>query len=126
MLFAADDGTEILVGKNNRQNDELTLRTAAKSDWWLHVKDMPGSHVIVRCRGELSNELLLTAANLAACYSKAKNGENVPVDYTRVRYVKKPSGAKPGMVIYVNYSTIYTNPDEKTVEKLKNNKFLNK
>lgn len=117
MLFAADDGTEILVGKNNRQNDELTLRTAAKSDWWLHVKDMPGSHVIVRCREELSSELLLTAANLAACYSKAKNGENVPVDYTRVRYVKKPSGAKPGMVIYTNQNTVFVTPNQKEAAK---------
>ena len=111
--FHAPDGTEILVGKNNCQNDKLTFQTAGHRDLWLHTKDIPGSHVILRCGGvEPSDSTLLLAARLAAHFSKAQNSSNVPVDYTECRYVKKPSGAKPGFVIFTNQKTLYITPEE--------------
>lgn len=107
----AKDGTEILVGRNNRQNDELTLKFASNSDYWLHTKNIPGSHVIVRAMGQpVSMETLIEAAEYAAYFSKASDSENVPVDYTQVRHVHKPQGAKPGMVIYENQKTLYVTP----------------
>lgn len=116
--FFASDGTEIILGKNNKQNDYLTNRLAARDDIWLHTKDIPGSHVVIRSK-EPSEETLLEAAKLAAFFSKARNSSSVPVDFTRVRYVKKPAGAKPGFVIYDNQQTIYVTPDEETVLQLK-------
>ena len=109
--FTAPDGTQILVGKNNYQNDALTFKTADKNDIWLHAKDIPGSHVIVRSKVDmLSNNTLELAAKLAAYFSKARNSSNVPVDYTQIRYVKKPSGAKPGFVIFTNHTTVFVTP----------------
>lgn len=110
--FVSRDGIKILVGKNNSQNDRLTFKIARKDDIWLHTKDIPGSHVIIKLtEAGLTPELLpentlLQAAKLAVEYSKAKGSVNVPVDYTRARYVKKPSGAKPGFVIFTNQKTI--------------------
>ncbi len=112
--FQAPDGTEILVGKNNYQNDALTFKTASHNDLWLHTKEIPGSHVILRCNGtEPSEDTLLLAAQIAAHFSKAQSSSKVPVDYTECRYVKKPSGAKPGFVIFTNQKTLYITPDEK-------------
>ena len=113
----ASDGTEISVGKNNLQNDRLTLKTANKNDYWLHVKDIPGSHVIVHSN-EPTEETLLEAANLAAYYSKARASANVPVDYVQVRHIRKPNGAKPGYVIYEGQKTLYVTPDKTLVEKM--------
>lgn len=120
LRFKSSDGLEILVGKNNRQNDLLTLKTASSNDIWLHTKNIPGSHVIIRKTGkEIPESALKEAALLAAWHSKARMSSNVPVDYTAVKNVNKPSGAKPGMVIYVNYKTISVTPDEKSVNALK-------
>ena len=116
--YYSSDETEIILGKNNKQNDYLTNKLAARDEIWLHTKDIPGSHVVIRSK-EPSERTLYEAANLAAFYSKARNSSSVPVDYTRVRYVKKPSGAKPGFVIYDNQQTVYVTPDEETVLKLK-------
>lgn len=120
MEFTASDGTTILVGKNNTQNDRLTLKLSSPNDTWLHTKDIPGSHIIIRAKQQdISEKTLYEAAVLAAYYSKGKFSSNVPVDYTERKNVKKPSGAKPGMVIYVNNSTIYVTPEESVVEQLK-------
>ncbi|EKN66373.1 Fibronectin-binding A domain-containing protein [Neobacillus bataviensis LMG 21833] len=116
--FIASDGTDIIVGKNNKQNDYLTNKLAARDEIWLHTKDIPGSHVVIRSK-EPSDETIKEAAVLAAYYSKARNSSSVPVDFTKVRYVKKPSGAKPGFVIYDNQQTVYITPDEEIVLKLK-------
>lgn len=114
--FLSPDGTEIFVGKNNVQNDRLTF-AAMGDDWWLHVKDMPGSHVIVRNQHP-SQETLLFAAILAATFSSGKGSVKVPVDMTQRKYVKKPSGAKPGFVIYTHQKTVYVSPDESKVKSL--------
>lgn len=117
--FLSDDGFDILVGRNNRQNDRLTLKTAAKTDIWLHTKNIPGAHVIVLTEGrEVPEHTLTQAAILAATYSKAKDSAQVPVDYAPVRHVKKPAGAKPGMVIYEGYNTAYVQPDEALADRL--------
>ncbi len=109
--FFSPAGMKILVGKNNRQNDNLTLRTASNNDIWFHTKNIPGSHTILITDGKTpDDESILTAARLAAYHSKAKNSSQVPVDYTQVRYVSKPQGAKPGMVIYVNNKTLFVTP----------------
>ena len=110
--FSSSDGFTILVGKNNKQNDILTLKTAKNSDMWFHTKDIHGSHVILRYEHgkEFSEIAIIEAARLAARYSKAKNSVNVPVDYTLAKFVKKPSGAAPGMVIYTDNKTIYVTP----------------
>ncbi|MBO5211741.1 MAG: NFACT family protein [Clostridia bacterium] len=109
--FTSIEGYKILVGKNNRQNDYLTTVIADKGDLWFHTKNIPGSHVIVFCSGnEVSNETILQAATLAAQNSKAQNSTQVPVDYTPIKFVKKPNGAKPGMVIYTTNKTVYINP----------------
>ena len=108
LKFTAPDGTEILIGKNNAQNDRLTFKIAAPDDIWLHTKEITGSHVIIRCGGvEPSEETLLYAAKLAAKFSKAAGSSKIPVDYTHCKFVKKPSGAKPGFVIFVNQKTLY-------------------
>ncbi|TLN00225.1 fibronectin-binding domain-containing protein, partial [bacterium] len=121
LTFNSSEGPTILVGRNNRQNDRLTLRTAGPEDIWLHVKDIPGSHVIIRSDqlAEVTERTLEEAAILAAYYSKARASANVPVDYTFRKHVHKPKGAKPGMVIYENQRTLYVTPDEETVKKLK-------
>ncbi len=112
MRFTAPSGRAVLVGKNNLQNDKLT-GTAQPNEVWLHAKDMPGSHVIIV--GEAPDEAtILFAARLAALYSKGRTGSRVPVDYTLRRYVKKPSGAKPGFVIYTNQRTLYVEPARPT------------
>lgn len=111
---------EILVGKNNKQNEYLTNKLASSGDTWLHTKDIPGSHVVIRGR-DFSEQTLKEAALLAAYYSKAQNGSQVPVDYTLVKHVKKPSGAKPGFVIYEQQRTLYVTPDENSVRRLKSN-----
>lgn len=120
MRFMSDEGFEILVGRNNRQNDALTLKESKKDDIWLHVHNIAGSHVIISCGGtQPSDETIAQAARLAAFYSKAKDSSQVPVDYTLVKYVKKPSGAKPGMVIFTNNRTLYVKPDEQEAQRLK-------
>ncbi|MEY8347410.1 NFACT RNA binding domain-containing protein [Bacillus cereus] len=116
--YIASDGTEILVGKNNKQNDYLTTKFARRDEIWLHTKDIPGSHVVIRSL-EPTEETLLEAAKLAAYYSKAKASSSVPVDFTKIRHVKKPSGAKLGFVTYDNQQTLYVTPDADTVMKLK-------
>ena len=109
--YTSNEGYKILVGKNNRQNDYLTTVLAAKNDLWFHVKNIPGSHVIVMCRGgEVSEETIMKVAALAAANSKAADSSQVPVDYTPVKFVKKPSGAKPGMVIYTTNKTVFVTP----------------
>ncbi|EEX69717.1 Rqc2 family fibronectin-binding protein [Mitsuokella multacida] len=111
--FRAPDGTDILVGKNNYQNDKLTFKTARYNDTWFHTKDIPGSHVVLQNGGtEPSEEDILIAASLAAHFSKARGSSKIPVDYTEIRYVKKPSGSKPGFVIFTNQKTLYITPDE--------------
>lgn len=111
LIFTSVDGFTILVGKNNRQNDRLTLRDAKDNDIWLHTKDIPGSHVIIRTEGqEVPDPTLEQAAQLAAWYSKAREAQKVPVDYTLRKHVHKPRGAKPGMVIYEYQQTIYIDP----------------
>jgi predicted ribosome quality control (RQC) complex YloA/Tae2 family protein len=116
--YVSSDGTEILVGKNNKQNDYLTNKLAHKDEIWLHTKDIPGSHVVIRSKNP-SKQTILEAANLAAYFSKAKHSSSVPVDYTQIRYVKKPSGAKPGYVIYENQQTVYVTPNEDLVIQMK-------
>ena len=118
--FLSDDGFRILVGRNNIQNDKLSLKTANKHDMWLHTQSVPGSHVIiVSDNKEISDNAIEQAANIAACYSKAKDSSLVPVDYTPVKQLKKPNGAKAGMVIYHEYWTIIVNPDMALAERLK-------
>lgn len=111
--YISEEGYKILVGKNNTQNDYLTTVLATKNDMWFHVKNIPGSHVIVFCGGnELSESTVLYAAGLAAANSKAAASSNVAVDFTPVKYVKKPNGAKPGMVIYTTNKTVYVTPEK--------------
>ncbi len=118
--FISSDGYDIYVGKNNYQNDELTLKFAKPKDIWLHTKKIPGSHVIVVYKGETFPDTTLTeAAMLAAYYSKAQGSPMVPVDYTEKKNVKKPNGAKPGMVIYETNKTAYVDSDESIINNLK-------
>lgn len=118
--FKSSSGYRILCGKNNVQNDQLTTKTAAKLDYWFHVKNAPGSHVIFMCNGEEPDAKDFTeAANIAACYSKLSDGEGVAVDYTLVKNVKKPSGAKPGYVIYSTNYTAYVTPNREEADALK-------
>lgn len=118
--FRSDDGFTILVGRNNTENDRLTLRVAKGSDFWFHTKNIPGSHVIVLTEGQTPpDNTLEQAAILAATHSKAAGSVQVPVDYALARYVKKPSGAKPGMVIYTDNKTAYVNPDPALAERLR-------
>lgn len=116
--YISSDGTEILVGKNNKQNDYLTNKLAARDEIWLHTKDIPGSHVVIRSKNP-SEETIKEAAILAAYFSKARLSGSVPVDYTKIRNVKKPNGSKPGFVIYDNQHTLYISPDEEKVLSLK-------
>lgn len=116
--YMSSDGIDLYVGKNNAQNDALTLKFATGENFWLHTKNIPGSHVIIRHEGEPPERTLREAATLAAFYSKARASASVPVDYCPRKYVKKPSGAKPGMVIYTANRTIYITPDEAAVKRL--------
>lgn len=106
------DGYTVLVGRNNKENDWLTLKHASPTDFWFHTKDIHGSHVILKTEGNLKIEeaVLYECAKLAAKHSKGKNSSNVPVDFCQVKFVKKPNGAKPGMVIYTHNKTLYVNP----------------
>ena len=112
MEFETPDGFRVLVGKNNKQNDMLTLKIAKNSDMWFHTKDIHGSHTVLCYEHgrEFSDEAILFAARLAAKYSKASESSQVPVDYTLIKYVKKPSGAAPGRVIYTDNNTVYVTP----------------
>lgn len=107
------EGYQFLVGRNNKENDYLTLKYASKNDIWFHTKDIHGSHAILKLDSNKdvpNSDVLVKCAEIAALHSKAKNSSNVPVDYCEVRYVKKPNGAKPGMVIYTHNHTLYVNP----------------
>lgn len=109
--FKSPEGFTILIGRNNKQNDMLTTKLADKTDIWLHTKDITGSHVIIRAEGKpVPDETVVYAARLAAFHSKAKNSSQVPVDYVPVKLVKKPAGAKPGMVIFTGNRTLYVKP----------------
>ena len=117
--FVSDDGFTILVGRNNVQNDKLTTRTAKGSDWWFHTKNIAGSHTVILTDGVTPpEETMMQAAILAATHSKAADSAQVPVDYTQIKYVKKPAGAKPGMVIYETNRTVYVTPDKTLAARL--------
>jgi len=120
LRFRSSDGFDIYVGRNNYQNDKLTLKTAKGEDMWLHTQNIAGSHTIIAADGkEIPDNTIVEAATLAAYCSKARNGTKIPVDYTKVRFVKKPNGAKPGMVIFTNNKTILVNPSEELYERLR-------
>lgn len=119
--FIASDGTEILVGKNNLQNEKLTLHTAKKTDIWLHAKNIPGSHVIIKSNNP-SDETLFEAAMLAAYFSKFRSSANVPIDYVQIKNIRKPNGSKPGFVIYEGQKTLTVTPTEDFVLELRQNK----
>ncbi len=119
MTFITDDGMKVLCGKNNLQNEYITHKLAAKNDYWFHAKNTPGSHVLLVTGGREPTDLDFTrAAQIAAFYSKAE-GDNIAVDYTLAKNVKKPAGGKPGLVIYHTNWTAYVTPDEKTIEKMR-------
>ena len=118
--FRTSGGFQVLVGLNNRQNDRLTLKEADHRDIWLHTQKLHGSHVILRTGGQaVGEDDLVEAAKLAAWYSQARESGNVPVDYVQVRYVKKPAGARPGMVVYTGHQTVNVTPEEALVKRLK-------
>lgn len=116
--YQSSDGTTILVGKNNKQNEYATMRLARRDDVWLHTKDIPGSHVIIR-DNDPSEKTLEEAAVLAAYYSKSQQSSSVPVDYTFIRHVKKPNGSKPGYVTYDNQKTLFVTPAKDIVDRLR-------
>ena len=119
LRYISDEGYEILVGRNNAQNDQLTTKIARRTDFWLHTQKIHGSHVIIRCDGLMPPELTIEqAASLAAYHSQARDGGKIPVDYTMVRNVKKPSGALPGKVIYTEYNTIMAASDNELAKRL--------
>ena len=116
--FKTSSGLEVLVGRSNVQNDQLTKK-ADKRDYWFHTQHIHGSHVILRCAGLTpSDDDLRETAMLASYFSQAKESSGVPVDYCPVKFVKKPAGARPGMVTYDNYRTLYVTPEEGLVKKL--------
>ena len=120
LRFVSSDGREILVGRSNLQNDELTTRLGRRTDYWLHTQKIHGSHVLIRCEGEPpSDRCIEEAAVIAAYYSQGRGGGKIPVDYTMLRFVRKPSGALPGKVIYTDYKTITVESDEELVNKLR-------
>jgi predicted ribosome quality control (RQC) complex YloA/Tae2 family protein len=120
LKFISSDNVNILVGRNNRQNDLVTFKLAKPREIWLHAKNIAGSHVIIKSE-KPSERTLEEAAILAAWFSKARDSSRVPVDYTEVRYVSKPHGAKPGMVIFTNNKTLYVTPGEDVINKMKGN-----
>ena len=115
-IYLSQDGIRIYVGKNNTQNDQLTFRLSSPDDTWLHIKDAHGSHVIISHAGDIPEKTLLQAAKLAAYYSQSKGRAAAPVDYTKRKYVKKPSGAKPGMVIYTHQHTVYAETSKEEID----------
>lgn len=120
LKFVSDDGYTILVGRHNRQNDRLTLKDSQKTDIWLHTQNITGSHTVICTNGtEPPFSTIEQAARIAAYHSKARESSQVPVDYTLIKYVKKPVGAKPGMVIFTNQKTLYVKPDAAEAERLK-------
>ncbi|PLS16623.1 hypothetical protein CVD28_16210 [Bacillus sp. M6-12] len=122
--YVSSEGDTIFAGKNNKQNDYLTNKFARRDEIWLHTKDIPGSHVVIRNENP-SEQTIMEAANIAAFYSKAKESSSVPVDFTKVRHVKKPNGSKPGFVIYDNQQTVYVTPNPDLVLALKDHKNAN-
>ena len=121
--YISSDGFTILVGRNNKQNDKLTLKDSSKLDIWCHTHDIPGSHVIIVTNGETPPDRTIEeACILAAFNSKARNSAQIPVDYTIVKHVKKPAGAKPGMVIFTNNKTLYVTPTEEIIKSIEGNK----
>ena len=120
MEFRSTSGLRISVGRNNLQNDRLTTKQAGKWDYWFHTQKIHGAHVILWTDGQKPDEQSLhEAACLAAWFSQGSQGKKIPVDYTPVKFVKKPAGARPGMVVYTTYQTAYVDPDPKLAEKLK-------
>ncbi len=120
LKYRSTEGVDIFVGRNNYQNDELTTKRAAKEHIWLHSKDIAGSHVIIARRfADIDEQTIVEAAMIAAYHSDARHSSQVPIDFTEVKYVKKPKGAKPGMVIFTDNKTIYVNPDREKVEKMR-------
>ena len=120
LKFVSDDGLEILAGRSNAQNDELTLKLARRTDYWLHTQRVHSSHVIIRCEGEEPPPRTLEqAASIAAYYSQARGAGKVQVDYTMVRNVRKPSGALPGKVVYTDHKTMLAESDGALAERLK-------
>ena len=120
LKFVSDDGFTILVGRNNVQNDRLTLKESRGNDIWFHTQKIPGSHAIVVTGGqEVPNRTLEQACILAATHSQASESSKVPVDYTPVKFIKKPNGAKPGMVVYEVYQTAIVDPDKELAERLR-------
>ena len=120
MEFMSTSGLRISVGKNNSQNDLLTCKLAGKGDIWFHTQKIHGSHVILWTEGEQPDlQSLNEAACLAAWFSQARDSSKVPVDYTPARYVKKPGGARPGMVVYTTYETAWVKPDGELARKLR-------
>ena len=115
--YQSSDGVMIYVGRNNQQNDQLSLKKASKNHWWLHAKDIPGAHVIVES-DKPSTQTLEEAAMLAAYYSKFSQSANVPVDTVQVKNLRKPNGAKPGFVIYEGQRTLYVTPSQEKVQQL--------
>ncbi|MGZ6525476.1 MAG: NFACT RNA binding domain-containing protein, partial [Tumebacillaceae bacterium] len=116
--FVSSDGIDLYVGKNNKQNEYLTMKFAHNTDTWLHTKDIPGSHVVIRSK-EFPERTLLEAATLAAYFSQGRESSQVPVDYTLIKHVWKPNGAKPGFVLFDNQKTLYVTPDATLVEQLR-------
>lgn len=117
-VIQSSEGVPIYVGRNNRQNEYLTNRLANSNDTWLHTKDIPGSHVVVR-GADFGEITLREAAQIAAYFSKGRNSSQVPVDYTLIKHVRKPKGAKPGYVIYDNQKTLYVKPDASFIRRMK-------
>ena len=114
--FTLKSGLEVVVGRNNIENDYITFKMGEKTDWWFHTKDIHGSHLVMLCHGiDPSPEDMYEAAGIAAFFSKGKDSENVPVDYCPLRHVKKPNGSKPGMVIFTNNGTVWVNPIDPNV-----------
>ena len=119
LRFMTDDGLELLVGRSNIQNDELTTKIARRTDYWLHTQKIHGSHVILRCDGlEPPERSIVQAASVAAYYSQGRSAGKIPVDYTMVRFVRKPSESLPGKVIYTDFSTVIAESDEELVNRL--------
>jgi predicted ribosome quality control (RQC) complex YloA/Tae2 family protein len=118
LRLVSSDGLPLLVGKNNRQNEFVTFQAAHAGDWWLHTQGIPGAHVVIRTSDEVPTRSLHEAATLAAWFSQARESSRVPVVYTRRRHVKKPRGARPGMVIYEQERTLFVTPDPAVVDTL--------
>ncbi|WP_046214850.1 Rqc2 family fibronectin-binding protein [Paenibacillus wulumuqiensis] len=116
-IYTSSEGIEMYVGKNNLQNEYITNKMANNNDTWLHTKDIPGSHVVIRS-SEFGDATLAEAAQLAAYFSQAKESSSVPVDYTQIRHVHKPSGSKPGFVIYDHQTTLFITPEEDVIKRL--------